>query len=76
MVESQGDETSQAQPKVGALVETACHWQVRYSPELPSLRLEEGLVYFCLPACVDAYRKNPCCSCLSKTADCSGSRSA
>lgn len=70
MVESQGDETSQEQPEVGALVETACHWQVRYNPELPSLRLEEGLVYFCLPACVDAYQKNPHCSCLRMGTDC------
>jgi hypothetical protein len=71
MVESRAEETNQEQPEVGALVETACHWQVRYSPDLPSLRLTEGLVYFCLPACVDSYQKNPHCSCLSKSADCS-----
>jgi|GEM_PF-3468031 len=72
MVESRGEQAGRERPETGSLVETACRWQVRYSPELPSLRIERELVHFCLPACVDAYHKNPHCSCLSEAVDCGG----
>jgi YHS domain-containing protein len=73
MVASRGVQAGQELPDNGSLVETACRWQVRYSAELPSLRVEGKRIYFCLPACIDAYHKNPHCSCLNTTVDCDGS---
>jgi hypothetical protein len=51
-------------PAAGSTIRTACNSQVIYTPDMPCVRFNDRVIYFCLVACKETFLDNPANSCL------------
>ncbi len=59
------DECGAPRPGLGDEVQTACGGVVRFSFATPCVQIQDEMVYFCLPICLEACERDANCSCMA-----------